>query len=101
MANYNPNKHGVPDKRNAQQYKDFIRQKYVDKKFEKRQEKVYDSDSSEDEAERRARKEKKKARKAAKRQLSSDSDEPAPMQKEEKKVGTRFAAPPSSKRTQP
>ena len=67
MACYNPSKHGVPDKKATQQYKDFIKQKYVDRKFEKKAARRDSSDSSDDEAERRARKEKKKARKERKK----------------------------------
>ena len=62
MANWNPKRDPEPDKKDAARFKDFIKQKYIDKRFSEDTGKEEDSDSS-DEEQRKARKLAKKEKK--------------------------------------
>lgn len=75
MANWNPKRDPEPDKKDATRFKDFIKQKYIDKRFSEDAGKE-DSDSSDDE-QRKARKlaKKEKKKKAAKKVESEESEE--------------------------
>ncbi len=100
MAAWNKKRDPEPEKRDAQRFKDFIRAKYVEKRFA---EAVDASDSSESEEARQVRKAKKKSRKEKlrKKAQSSDSEDSpleAPLPKPEaKKESRRLGAPPGSK----
>ena len=48
MANWNPKRDPEPDKKEAARFKDFIKQKYIDKRFSEDAGKE-DSESSDDE----------------------------------------------------
>ena len=62
MANWNPKRDPEPDKKAAARFKDFIKKKYIDKRFSEDAGKEEDSDSS-DEEQRKARKLAKKEKK--------------------------------------
>jgi hypothetical protein len=49
MANWNPKRDPEPDKKDAARFKDFIKQKYIDKRFSEDAGKEEDSDSSDEE----------------------------------------------------
>ena len=90
MSNWNPKKDPEPDKKDTNRYKEFIKQKYVDKKFVAASAQV--SDDSFDEEQREAKKKLKKEkrenrRKQVQKAESSESDElpPKQTQKEETK----------------
>lgn len=101
MGNYNPKRDPQPDKKDVQRFKDFLRHKYVDKRFEQDNKA---SDSSSDEEVRKAKKaakKEKKDRKKKKRVSSSDeeSDEIVVPAKAvvEKPSSRKLGAPPGFK----
>ena len=100
MACWNKKRDPEPEKKDAQRFKDFIRAKYVDKRFA---EEAEDSDSSEDEEARKKRNEKKKSRRdRKKKQVSSSSEDDQPIEvpaakQEVKKETRKLGAPPGSK----
>ena len=69
MKEWNAKKDFVPEKKDATKFKEFLKTKYVDKRFEEQQ----DESSSDEEQRRKAKKEKKK--KVRKEISSSDDDE--------------------------
>lgn len=69
MANWNPKRDPEPDKKDVTKFKDFLRFKYIDKRFT--EENCVQDDSSDEEA-----KKKKKAKKdKKKKKVVSSSDE--------------------------
>ncbi len=69
MANWSAKRDPQPDRRDVGTYKNFIKQKYVEKKFMTKQK---DSEDSSDEVKE---KKKKKSKKAKVVQSSSDSEQ--------------------------
>ena len=100
MACWSKKRDPEPEKRDTQKFKDFIRAKYVEKRFA---EEAEASDSSDSEDARKKRKEKKKVRKdRKKKQVSSSSDDDEPIEApvkmmEVKKESRKLGAPPGSK----
>lgn len=92
MANWNPKRDPEPEKRDVSRFKDFLRFKYVDRRFSE--------DNRVDSSDEEPKKKKKKSKKQKKVESSSDeSDEiVVPQKQEPEKVSSRkFAAPPGFK----
>ena len=68
MANWNSKRDPEPDKKDTNRYKDFIKQKYVDKKFATAPAQV--SDDSSDEEQRQAKKKLKKEKRENRRKAA-------------------------------
>lgn len=78
MKNWNPTKDPEPDKKDTNRYKEFIRQKYLEKRFATAPAHVSDDSSDEEERQvkKKLRKEKREnLRKQAQKAERSDSDE--------------------------
>jgi hypothetical protein len=71
MANWNPKRDPEPDKKDVTKFKDFLKFKYVDKRFT--EENNVEDDSSDEETKKR-KKDKKKDKKKKKVVSSSDSE---------------------------
>lgn len=76
MREWNAKRDPLPDKKDANRFKEFLKQKYVQKRFCEESKLDGESDSSEEERRRKkARKEKKKEKKRAKKVESSASQD--------------------------
>jgi hypothetical protein len=76
MVKWKKSRDPVPDKKEAQKFKDFIKAKYVEKRFAEQSE-ASDSSDSED---RKAPKTKKKSRKDRKKKKDSSSEDDEPLE---------------------
>ena len=75
MKNWKPKNNPLPDKTDNARMKDFLRAKYVEKRFAEAEESEDSSDSEEERRKKKKKKDKKKAKKAAKQAAASDSSE--------------------------
>lgn len=104
MATWSAKRDPMPDKKDLQKFKDFLRHKYVEKRFTADTKADDDDSSDEDEAARKARKAaKKEKRKQKKKQVSSSDDSEeivVPAKPVASKQSTRkLGAPPGFKPT--
>jgi hypothetical protein len=99
MASYNKTLYPVPDRRDASKMKDFMRSKYIQKRFleENNQDNSSgsdDSDSSDKEKKKKKKTKKaKKPKKKKKKATSSEEDSNSSESEEEQKVEEKKAAP--------
>lgn len=99
MANWNSKRDAEPDKKDLQKFKDFLINKYVNKRFSADSKADTDSDDSDQKAKKKAKKAKKdkKKRKVSSSSDPDDSDEqPVPVKVVEKK-SRKLGAPPGFK----
>ena len=73
MAKWNAKRDPVPDRKDVHKFKEFLRQKYIEKRFSEDTKSDNDSSDEEEQKRRKAKKEKKERRR--KQVSSSDSDE--------------------------
>ena len=103
MANWSEKRDPIPDRKDAHKYKQFLENKYKNKRWS--EEAGVDSDSSSDKKKKKKKKEKKKAKKVE--SSSDDSDKNDDEQEEEivvptkvkevKKGSRKLGAPPGFK----
>lgn len=100
MGNWSEKRDPIPDKKDAHRFKEFLTQKYLNKRFSV-EAAIEDSDDSDNKKKKKKDKKKKKAKKV---ESSSDDDSDkeeeivVPVKKEEVKKGSRkLGAPPGFK----